>query len=76
MTTPRRPLAWGSQRLDLRQSVDRITEDDRAMEFPLEDGENARVSTRGAWLIRAGGDGETEQAMGHGPAEGVVLAAE
>ena len=32
-------LGLGKQRLDLRERMDRITEDDRAMKLPLKDGE-------------------------------------
>ena len=62
------------QRLDLRERVDRVPEDDRTMEFPFKDCEEGeRVDAR-SLADQAGGDGQTEQAMGHRPAEGVVRA--
>jgi len=61
------------QRLDPRESVDRIAEDDRALELPFEDGEKREGVDARSLAHQAGGDGKTKQSMGHWPPKRVVL---
>ena len=64
------------QRLDRGEGVDRITEDDRTMKLPFEDGQEREGVDARRLAHQAGGDGQTEQSMSHRPAEGVALAEE
>ena len=61
------------QCLYCRESVDRIAEDDRAMEFPFEDGQKRESVDARSLAHQAGGDRQTEKSMSHRPAERVVL---
>ena len=61
------------QRLDGREGVDRITENDRAMKLPFEDGQKRESIDARCLAHQSGGDGQTEQSVSHGLAEGVAL---
>ena len=53
--------------------MDRVTEDDGTVKLPFENGQKCEgVDTR-CLAHQAGGNGQTKQSVGHGPAEGVAL---
>ena len=61
------------QRLDGGNRVDRIAENDGTMKLPFKDGHESEGVDTGGLAHESGGNGEAEQAMGHGAAEGIAL---
>jgi hypothetical protein len=60
------------QRLDRRHDMDRVSKEDRTVEFPFQDGqERERVDSR-RLASQTGGDGQTQQPVGDWAAEGVA----
>ena len=67
-------VGLGLQRHDGGEGVDRITENDWPMKLPFEDGQKREGVDARCLAHQAGGDGQTEQPMSHGPAEGIASA--